>query len=75
MPEGDLPFPGAGSDDPRRFFEDVPIGMIACRLWPAGDETRHANAHLRLMLGLLLLGVTGLLDILLFGRSKVLAAP
>lgn len=51
MPEGDLPFPGHGNDDRRRFFDDVPIGMIACRLWPTGDETAEANAHLRLMLG------------------------
>jgi hypothetical protein len=38
-------------------------------------EMNFYYSDLRLMLGLLLLGVTGLLDILLFGRSKVLEAP
>lgn len=38
-------------------------------------EMNFYYSDLRLMLGLMLLGATGLLDILLFGRSKVLAAP
>jgi two-component system NtrC family sensor kinase len=51
MPHPDTTLTGSDGDELRRLFDDVPLGMIAGRLWAGGDTTALANAHLRLMFG------------------------